>query len=334
VIIVAILVYVVALFLTEAVFMVFYGGMFEMVIGAARGGRGVHFGDLFAGFRKFGAYVVCALVMFGVSLGISAIGVIPVVGSIAGLILGLWISVIWLYVLPLIADHGLGFGGAAKRSNEMVKAVGWWRTFGLVVLLGLVIAAAVCVIILIAYAVGQASETAGILLGAVLFLAFTILVPPYSICFVSTMYLGSGGALAPAAGGSAASAPLPPSAGAPLPPSSGAPPSPPGVPPPPPPDAGTWATGPVVPVGPPPAYESPGPPAGAQTAVASEPLVWLPPGAGAAGIDAQTGRLEMRCTQCGALVEGSAAFCQACGFEVSGGETAATQPPPEPPGQP
>jgi len=38
------------------------------------------------------------------------------------------------------------------------------------------------------------------------------------------------------------------------------------------------------------------------------------------GVDAGTGRLEHHCSQCGALIEGSHEFCQACALEASGGE--------------
>ena len=37
------------------------------------------------------------------------------------------------------------------------------------------------------------------------------------------------------------------------------------------------------------------------------------------GIDAGSGTLEMHCSQCGALIEGSHEFCQACALETSGG---------------
>jgi ATP-dependent Lon protease len=38
------------------------------------------------------------------------------------------------------------------------------------------------------------------------------------------------------------------------------------------------------------------------------------------GVDAGSGTLEMHCSQCGALIEGSHEFCQVCAIESSGGE--------------
>ena len=103
----------------------------------------------------------------------------------------LWISVIWIYVLPLIADQGLGFGEAASRSNRMVKGAGWWWTFGMVILLGLAALAAVAIVLLVVWGVYQGSDVAGIAVGLLLFLVFAILFPPYTICYVSVMYIGS-----------------------------------------------------------------------------------------------------------------------------------------------
>jgi hypothetical protein len=183
--------YFVSVLLVQLLGMVFYGGMFEMVIGAEREGREVRFGDLFSGFRKFGAYVVYALAWFGVSLGLSVIGLIPIIGAIIALVVMVWLSVLWLYVLPLIADQQLGFGDAARRSKEMVSGVGWWTTIGLVVLLYLAFAVVAGILVAVAVMAYQGSETTGIVLGVVLFVAFAVLAFPYAICYISAMYLGS-----------------------------------------------------------------------------------------------------------------------------------------------
>ena len=204
----------IGVFLAQVLSLTFYGGMFEMVIGAYRQDRGVVFGDLFSGFRKFGAYAVYALVMFGISLGLQVLNVLPFIGAIIAFVVSIWIAVIWLYVLPLIADQGLGFIDAAGKSNQMVKGAGWWWTFGMVILLGLAVLAAVAVIVLVALGFYQASHAAGILLGVLLFLVFAVLFPPYSICYVSVLYIASGGdlAVAPVAGGPMGALPPPPPA--------------------------------------------------------------------------------------------------------------------------
>ena len=228
---VGVIVYAVFMFLVQVVAMTFYGGMFEMVIGAYRQQRNVRFGDLFSGFHKFGAYAVYALVLFGISIGLSLLNILPIIGGIISLVVSIWITVIWLYVLPLIADQGLGFGQAASQSNQMVKGAGWWWTFGMVILLGIAALVAVVVIVLIGMGVYQGSEWAGVAIGLLLFLVFAVLFPPYSICYVSVLYIASGGdvavAKAPAGGlpGIPPAPPAPPSYGAPASPTYGGPPS-------------------------------------------------------------------------------------------------------------
>ncbi len=174
------IVYVIAIFLVQVLGITFYGGMFEMVIGAYRQKRDVRFGDLFAGFRHFSAYVVYALVLLGVSLGLNVLGLLPFLGALIAFVVSIWLTVIWMYVLPLIADQGVGFMEAAGRSKQMVGNAGWWWTFGMVVLLGLASLAAFVVILLIAWAFYKTNESVGIVSGILLFLLFTVLFPPYA----------------------------------------------------------------------------------------------------------------------------------------------------------
>ncbi len=119
--ILGVVVYMVAMFLIQVLGLTFYGGLFEMVIGAYQEKRGVVFSDLFAGFRHFSAYLVYALVLLGVSLGLGILGLLPFIGGIIALVVSIWLSVIWIYVLPLIADQEVGFMEAAGRSRQMVS---------------------------------------------------------------------------------------------------------------------------------------------------------------------------------------------------------------------
>ncbi|NLE22974.1 MAG: hypothetical protein GX624_09375 [Actinobacteria bacterium] len=225
--ILGLIVYAVAVFAYQVVGMTFYGGMFEMVLGAYKGNRNVRFGDLFSGFRKFGAYAVFALVVFAISLGLSLLNVIPFIGWIISFVVTIWIAIIWLYVLPLIADQGIGFSEAASRSNQMVKSAGWWWTFGMVILLGIAALVLAAVIVTISASVYRGSESGGLVLGFLLFLLFAVLFPPYAICYVSVLYVASGGDVAPpAAGGRMPGIPPAP----PAPPSSGAGPAGPAAP--------------------------------------------------------------------------------------------------------
>jgi len=206
--IVAFILGVVGYLIVSVLAMVFYGGMFNMVIGAARETRGVNFGDIFSGFRKFSSFIVLWLVIAGISIVCGIVAIIPIIGIIAVMVFAAWLGTTWLYVLPLIADRGLTFGEATRTSSQMVKGVGWWKTFATVIVLG----AAFFVIMLVISLIGRASST----LSSILVLIFEIAAGPFAICYVSTMYLGSGGeaVLTPAAtGGYGMPAPPPPAYG-------------------------------------------------------------------------------------------------------------------------
>jgi hypothetical protein len=199
--IVAFILGVVGYLIVSSLAMVFYGGMFQMVLGAAREHRGVDFADLFGGFRKFGSFIVFWLVIAGISIACVVVAIIPVIGWIAVPVFAAWLGTTWLYVLPLIADRGLTFGEATRASSQMVKGVGWWKTFGTIIVLG----AAFFVVSLVISFIGRASSA----FSSILMLAFEIAAGPFAICYVSTMYLEAGGegALVPAA---AYGAPAPP----------------------------------------------------------------------------------------------------------------------------
>ena len=198
-------------FLIEVVALTFYGGLFEMVIGAYRQQRGVEFMDLFSGFHKFGSYALYGLVLAAIQFGLSLLNILPLIGWIISFVLMLWITIIWLYILPLIADHGLSFMEAAGRSRNMVRSSGWWWTFGMIILLWLAAVILIAVIVALSVAFGKADGTVGVAVAIVLLLVFAVLFPPYAICYVSVLYVGSGGDLvAVPAGGGLGIPPAPP----------------------------------------------------------------------------------------------------------------------------
>ena len=49
---------------------------------------------------------IAAVVLFGISLGLSLLTILPLIGGVISFVVSIWIAVIWLYVLPLIADQG------------------------------------------------------------------------------------------------------------------------------------------------------------------------------------------------------------------------------------
>ena len=209
-------------FLYYAVALTFYGGMFEMVIGAYRRKLPVEFADLFSGFRHIGAYALFAVTLTVVFVLLGFLNYIPF-GFIIATVVWVWLVISWMYVVPLIADHAIGFREAAARSMRAVKDAGWWWTFFMVLLLGLAMLLVIGMIAVVAWVLrgsGAASVGAVYVLG----IAFAVLVPPYVICYVSVLYISSGaeiGAERVKTGGQAGYAPGPPA-----PPAFGAPAAP------------------------------------------------------------------------------------------------------------
>ena len=206
-VIAAVILGVVGYLIVSVLAIVFYGGALNMVVGAARETRGVNFGDLFSGFRKFGSFIVLWLVIAGIFIVCVIVAIIPIIGIIAVLVFAAWLGTTWFYVLPLIADRGLTFGEAARTSGQMVKGVGWWKTFLTILVLFIAFAVVAAVIRLL----GNASSSLEWLLN----FAFQAVAVPFFICYWSTMYLGSAGeaVLAPAPAGGYGM-PAPPAYGA------------------------------------------------------------------------------------------------------------------------
>ena len=117
-------------------------------------------GDVFAGFRRaFGQLLLGSMVMIiliylamlpGVALmvwpllamaGQQAVAAWPILVALLGVICLMipliYLSVSWMFSLPLIIDRQMKFGPAMKASRRMVGKH-WWQVFGLVVVCGLI----------------------------------------------------------------------------------------------------------------------------------------------------------------------------------------------------
>jgi hypothetical protein len=339
-----------------------YVGILSGVLRRVREGREMAYGDAFSGFSIFGK-VIGASVLLGLIL--VAVFVVPtaviVGGAVAhsGLLVGLGVVVLlaamvayaylviaWVYVFPVIVDRGLGVTQAMGESRHLVHGTGWWWTFLVLFLLQLVVGA-------VSFALGLIP-----FIGAVA----TIVLYPFVLTYVVAMYFQARneGQLIDVALGWPRQAPAGP-------PAYSAPPAPYGTPPLPP--APPYAAPPPA-AGQGQSYAPAPPPlvppiaAGAVTATtavapapkadadawkaAADPLAGLPlaPLATPAPIppvaprnhvtheaptvDAASGQLEQHCSACGALIQGSDEFCQACAMEVSGGEPPAAEAPEAP----
>jgi hypothetical protein len=194
--------------IAQLVVLVLEAGMLKMTIDSARGGRPAQLGELFAGFSRLPAYLGfgliaglavpagCALVLAAVGR-VAALLILPAVPCV--MVFLIWLYVTWVYALPLIADRGAGPIEALTRSRAMVARVGWLSTFVCLLLLGLATWAVSFVVTLVAGRSGVVGVPALVLM--------ELLVMPFGVCYLATMYLGAEAApaapqyVAPGAGG-------------------------------------------------------------------------------------------------------------------------------------
>jgi hypothetical protein len=183
--------YLVGTTLASIVALVFSGGLYTMVVSAEREGRTAQIADLFCGFRRFGAYALLWLCEVGVVLGVEllvilsarVLGGLALFVGLAGFCVIVWATVAWVYGVVLVSDRGMGGVEALRESMLMVRSVGWWATFGALIVLGIVFFLASLIIVFVS---GRATG-----LGATLTVIFYIAAFPFSICYVAAMYLGS-----------------------------------------------------------------------------------------------------------------------------------------------
>jgi hypothetical protein len=193
------------------VIMVFSGGFFQMLVGAYRENRQIRLADLFAGFRRIGAYATMwacwagagLVVQLVVILSAKVLGPASLLVALLGLGVMVWLCISWIYGVILIVDRGMGGVAALRESMEMVRGAGWWSTFGALFVLWLTF----FVVSLVISYVGAASRSPYASVG--LIIAFNVFAYPFSICYVAAMYLASGRAPAVAGGGGYGAPPTP-----------------------------------------------------------------------------------------------------------------------------
>jgi hypothetical protein len=190
------------LLVAQVIALILHGGMMKVAVDGARTGRSAGSGALFTGFSQVGSYaglgaiVYIAMPLAAVAVDVVAMRVFPlVILLLVPLTLGvmLWITVKWVFALPLIADAGAGPLEAISRSAVMVRGDGWWSTFARLFVLGLGTVILTAVII----AAGRWRAAAGSTLGSVDVIFIELVVMPFVICYVAAMYLQSSGRRAP-----------------------------------------------------------------------------------------------------------------------------------------
>ncbi len=91
-----------------------------------------------------------------------------------------------MWVVPSIGDSGVSLIAAMRKSSLIVRQVGWWRTFGLLLL---IIGINLAVYLLVSIVLAAAGDALPGLMTAVLGLApLIVFIAPFETCFLTCMY--------------------------------------------------------------------------------------------------------------------------------------------------
>jgi hypothetical protein len=188
------------------------GGMIKMGITSYRAGSSAQLSGLFDGFRHVGSFALFWLVTVGVIFGVfflvffvgATLGRVAILLGIAAFVFLVWLFILWVYVIALITDHGLSCGRALSRSRQMVKRTGWWKTFLPLFVLGILFFVILLVVGIAGVGVGNGTSR------SVLQVIAEILLMPYTVCFLASMYVGAEELGSPVTSGDYAAPPSPP----------------------------------------------------------------------------------------------------------------------------
>jgi hypothetical protein len=97
-------------------------GLYGMVVKRVRDGQKPAVDDVFGQLHRFWSFFAAALVL-GILIGLASLTIVG----------GILLAAIWLYVIPLMVDRGLGLGDAMGASYRIVKASGFWEHVALVI---------------------------------------------------------------------------------------------------------------------------------------------------------------------------------------------------------
>jgi hypothetical protein len=99
-------------------------GLYKMVAGRIRDGRRAQISDVFGCMDRFWDFLVAAFVLV-LLIGLASVTIVG----------GVLLATIWMYVIPLMVDRGLGVYDAMAASYHLVRDNGFWEHLALVVML-------------------------------------------------------------------------------------------------------------------------------------------------------------------------------------------------------
>ena len=173
-----------------------------MLILAEREQRVARVGDLWSALRYIPSFLAWAVVInvlalaaflvillggwLGAQSGSNALTYLLFAGAIAVVY---WITVRWVWVVPSIGDSGVSLIAAMRKSSLIVRQVGWWRTFGLLLLIIGINLGVYLVVNIVLSAAGDALP--GILTGVLGLAPLIVFIAPFETCFLTNMYRAS-----------------------------------------------------------------------------------------------------------------------------------------------
>ena len=132
--------------ITAPMYAVFMGGLFRYYLKLIRGQR-AEIGDAFSGFTiAFGQLALLGLVK----------AILSFIGYLFCIIPGIYLSVAWIFAVPLVIDRQMQFWEAMELSRKLVSRH-WFLLFAFVMVMGLVSACgliACCIGLLVSIPIG------------------------------------------------------------------------------------------------------------------------------------------------------------------------------------
>jgi hypothetical protein len=184
--------------------------IYLMILRRVREGRPAEIGDVFALMHRFVPLFVAGLLMglayFGLFLLWGGSIAVPIYAGVkhsdAGLVLGIllalvvsaavfvvgaYLTVIWIYVWPLMAERPLGAVEALRESKRLVRSHSFWMHLVTIIVIGLILNVVASVLGSLVWA--MAAVTFG--LGSVLYVLYFAITPWQTAAFAA-MYLQVG----------------------------------------------------------------------------------------------------------------------------------------------
>ena len=94
----------------------FYGSIVRMILRRTREGRPARYGDVWAGWSQWGSLIGAAVL----------VGLAVAVGFVLLIIPGIFLAVVFSFVLPVIVDRRVGAVEAMRLSWRLVMGAGFW----------------------------------------------------------------------------------------------------------------------------------------------------------------------------------------------------------------